>query len=143
MALQEVGCFSVVLECMPAPVAAAAHLLSYSHSRHWSRSFLQRTAHVFGSFCQKLRFYAIVGYRNSLIDAVKKSLVYHDLLRMLQHPHHEKVTPKFCKQYARVGDVINKALLEYKEEELEKLGLNEAASAAAEKMSTGQRADAE
>ncbi|KAK8646632.1 hypothetical protein V6N13_120412 [Hibiscus sabdariffa] len=32
---------------------------------------------------------------------------------MLQHP---KVTPKFRKQYARVGDVINKALLQYKEE---------------------------
>lgn len=27
-----------------------------------------------------------------------------------------QVTPKFSKQYARVGDVINKALLEYKED---------------------------
>lgn len=27
-----------------------------------------------------------------------------------------QVTPKFCKQYAHVGDVINKALLEYQEE---------------------------
>ncbi|PNX73909.1 hypothetical protein L195_g029819, partial [Trifolium pratense] len=45
-----------------------------------------------------------------------KVLVYHDLLGMLQHPHHAKVTPKFCKQYARVGDVINKALLDYKED---------------------------
>ncbi|EOX95860.1 Phosphoenolpyruvate carboxylase family protein isoform 3 [Theobroma cacao] len=96
-------------------------------------------------------------------------LVYHDLLGMLQHPHHAKVTPKFCKQYARVGDVINKALLEYKEEvtngsfpspshspykmnaddvngffkELEKLGLDKAASAAteaAEKMDTAHNA---
>ena len=25
-------------------------------------------------------------------------LVYHDLLGMMQHPHHAKVTPKFCKQ---------------------------------------------
>ncbi|XP_010247885.1 PREDICTED: 3-methyl-2-oxobutanoate hydroxymethyltransferase 1, mitochondrial-like isoform X2 [Nelumbo nucifera] len=67
-----------------------------------------------------------------------------------------KVTPKFCKQYGRVGDVINKALSQYKEEvtnlsfpgaahspykinttdlngllnELQKLGLDEAASAA-------------
>ena len=76
-----------------------------------------------------------------------------------------QVTPKFCKQYARVGDVINKAHLEYKEEvtngsfpgpshspykmnaedvngfskELEKLGLDKAASAvteASEKMNT-------
>lgn len=123
-------------------------------------------------------------------------LVYHDLLGMLQHPHHAKVisnyclpelkyshttslalslsllfcitlrkriaphiqvTPKFCKQYAQVGDVINKALLDYKEEvtnrsfpgpahspykisaadvdgflnELQKMGLDKAASAAA------------
>ncbi|KAH8489022.1 hypothetical protein H0E87_024603 [Populus deltoides] len=90
-------------------------------------------------------------------------LVYHDLLGMMQHPHHAKVTPKFCKQYAHVGDVINKALVEYKEEvangsfpgpahspykineteingfmsELQKLGLDKAAAstaAAAEKI---------
>ncbi|GAY51430.1 hypothetical protein CUMW_134160 [Citrus unshiu] len=85
-------------------------------------------------------------------------LVYHDLLGMMQHPHHAKVTPKFCKQFARVGDVINKALLEYKEEvtngsfpgpshspykmsssdcngffnELQKLGFDKAAAVAAE-----------
>ncbi|CAL5438925.1 unnamed protein product [Camellia sinensis] len=76
---------------------------------------------------------------------------------MMQHPHHAKVTPKFCKQYGQVGDVINKALSEYKEEvtngsfpgpahspykisaadvdgflnELQKLGLDKAASVAA------------
>ncbi len=33
-------------------------------------------------------------------------LVYHDLLGMMQHPHHAKVTPKFCKQYSAVGRVI-------------------------------------
>lgn len=69
-----------------------------------------------------------------------------------------QVTPKFCKQYARVGDIINKALLEYKEEvtngsfpssahspykigateidafmqQLQKSGLGDAASAAAD-----------
>lgn len=67
------------------------------------------------------------------------------------------MTPKFCKQFAQVGDVINRALLDYKEEvtngsfpgplhspykisnddyngflkELQNLGLDEAASAAA------------
>lgn len=67
------------------------------------------------------------------------------------------MTPKFCKQYAQVGDAINKALSEYRDEvtsgafpgaahspykigaadvdgfmqALEKLGLGEAASAAA------------
>ena len=69
-----------------------------------------------------------------------------------------QVTPKFCKQYARVGDVINKALMDYKEEvtngsfpgplhspyqinetdtsdflnELQRLGLDKAASTASE-----------
>ncbi|KAF7826102.1 3-methyl-2-oxobutanoate hydroxymethyltransferase 1, mitochondrial [Senna tora] len=88
LALQEAGCFSVVLECVPAPVAAAA------------TAALQIPTIGIGAgpFCSG------------------QVLVYHDLLGMLQHPHHAKVTPKFCKQYARVGDVINKALVEYKEE---------------------------
>ncbi|PIA34271.1 hypothetical protein AQUCO_03800097v1 [Aquilegia coerulea] len=129
MALQEAGCFSVVLECVPAPVAAAAT----------SALNIPTIGIGAGPFCSG------------------QVLVYHDLLGMLQHPHHAKVTPKFCKQYARVGDVINKALSEYKEEvtnrsfpgplhtpykiseadvngfldELEKMGLSEAASAAA------------
>ncbi|XWS46155.1 hypothetical protein CRYUN_Cryun14cG0039300 [Craigia yunnanensis] len=121
MALKEAGCFSVVLECVPAPVGAAA------------TSALQIPTIGIGAspFCCG------------------------------------QVTPKFCEQYARVGDVINKALLEYKEEvtngsfpgpshspykinaedvnglfkELEKLGLDKAASAAteaAEKMNTEQ-----
>lgn len=80
------------------------------------------------------------------------------------------MTPKFCKQYGQVGEVINKALLEYKEEvkngsfpgpahspysitsavvdgflnELQKLGLAKAASAAAEaaeKLKTGESAE--
>ncbi|KAF3573580.1 hypothetical protein F2Q69_00062378 [Brassica cretica] len=137
MALQEAGCFSVVLECVPPPVAAAAT----------SALHIPTIGIGAGPFCsgqvQFLHFFEV--------------LVYHDLLGMMQHPHHAKVTPKFCKQYAQVGEVINKALLEYKEEvskhsfpgpshspykissndldgflsELQKLGLDEAASAAA------------
>ncbi|KAF5744397.1 hypothetical protein HS088_TW08G01002 [Tripterygium wilfordii] len=129
MALQEAGCFSVVLECVPAPVAAAAT----------SALRIPTIGIGAGPFCSG------------------QVLVYHDLLGMMQHPHHAKVTPKFCKQYARVGEVINKALLEYKEEvtngsfpgpahspynigaddmngflnELQKLGLDKAASSAA------------
>lgn len=88
LALQEAGCFSVVLECVPPPVAAAA-----------TSSLKIPTIGIgAGPFCSG------------------QVLVYHDLLGMMQHPHHAKVTPKFCKQYARVGDVINKALSEYKEE---------------------------
>lgn len=130
LALQEAGCFSVVLECVPPPVAAAAT----------SALRIPTIGIGAGPFCSG------------------QVLVYHDLLGMLQHPHHAKVTPKFCKQFAHVGDVINKALVEYKEEvtngsfpgpvhspykigasdvndflnELQKLGLEKAASAAAE-----------
>ncbi|KAL2892114.1 3-methyl-2-oxobutanoate hydroxymethyltransferase 1 mitochondrial [Bienertia sinuspersici] len=88
LALQEAGCFAVVLECVPAPVAAAAT----------SVLKIPTIGIGAGPFCSG------------------QVLVYHDLLGMLQHPHHAKVTPKFCKQYARVGDVINKALLELKDE---------------------------
>ncbi|KAL6128640.1 hypothetical protein ACLB2K_071995 [Fragaria x ananassa] len=130
LALQEAGCFSVVLECVPPLVAAAV------------TSALQIPTIGIGAgpFCSG------------------QVLVYHDLLGMMQHPHHAKVTPKFCKQFAQVGDVINKALVDYKEEvisgtfpgaahspykinpadvdgflsELQKLGLDQAASAAAE-----------
>ncbi|KAK6920064.1 Ketopantoate hydroxymethyltransferase [Dillenia turbinata] len=128
LALQEAGCFSVVLECVPALVAAA------------TTSALQIPTIGIGAgpFCSG------------------QVLVYHDLLGMLQHPHHAKVTPKFCKQYCQVGEIIDKALLDYKEEvtngsfpgpshtpykisaddtngflsELRKLGLDKAADAA-------------
>lgn len=78
-----------------------------------------------------------------------------------------QVTPKFCKQYAQVGEVINKALLEYKEEvskhlfpgpshspykilssdldgflsELQKMGLDKAASAAADSAQKMESSD--
>ncbi|CAN1129275.1 3-methyl-2-oxobutanoate hydroxymethyltransferase 1, mitochondrial [Linum perenne] len=130
LALQEAGCFSVVLECVPPQVAAAAT----------TALSIPTIGIGAGPFCSG------------------QVLVYHDLLGMMQHPHHAKVTPKFCKQYAHVGDVINKALVEYKEEvssgsfpgpghspykiseadlsgfveQLHKLGLNQAASSAAE-----------
>ncbi|XP_042500647.1 3-methyl-2-oxobutanoate hydroxymethyltransferase 1, mitochondrial-like [Macadamia integrifolia] len=129
LALQEVGCFSVVLECVPAPVAAAAT----------SVLRIPTIGIGAGPFCSG------------------QVLVYHDLLGMMQHPHHAKVTPKFCKQFGHIGEAINKALSQYKEEvtnrsfpsaahttykisqddfngftnELQKLGLDKAASAAA------------
>lgn len=43
-------------------------------------------------------------------------LVYHDLLGMMSHPHHAKVTPKFCKRYAEVGQVIQSALIQYRQD---------------------------
>ncbi|KAJ4843876.1 3-methyl-2-oxobutanoate hydroxymethyltransferase 2, mitochondrial [Turnera subulata] len=133
LALQEVGCFSVVLECVPPPVAAAA----------------------------------TAALRIPTKQGLFVVLVYHDLLGMLQHPHHAKVTPKFCKQFARVGDVINQGLLAYKEEvtnrsfpdpahspykmseadmdgfmkELQKLGLDEAAASTAEAAEKFKKAE--
>ena len=43
-------------------------------------------------------------------------LVYHDLLGMMQHPHHAKAAPKFCKSYASVGGSINNALRSFRQE---------------------------
>jgi 3-methyl-2-oxobutanoate hydroxymethyltransferase len=82
LALQEAGCFSIVLECVPRAVAAAV------------------TA--------ALRVPTIgIGAGDACSGQV---LVYHDLLGIMTHPHHAKVTPKFSKQYARVGDDIASAL---------------------------------
>jgi ketopantoate hydroxymethyltransferase len=33
-------------------------------------------------------------------------LVYHDMLGMLQHPHHSQFVPKFCKTFANVGEEV-------------------------------------
>lgn len=43
-------------------------------------------------------------------------LVYHDLLGLQHHPHHEKHVPSFCKKYAQIGTDIHRALVSYKEE---------------------------
>ena len=37
-------------------------------------------------------------------------LVFHDLLGMMQHPHHAHFVPRFCKQYASVGETIREGL---------------------------------
>ncbi|KAL0549480.1 hypothetical protein IC582_013963 [Cucumis melo] len=133
ISLQEAGCFAVVLECVPPEVAAAATVALR----------IPTLGIGAGPFCSG------------------QVLVYHDLLGILQHPHHAKVTPKFCKQFAQIGDVINQALSEYREEvsngsfpgplhnpykisdadlngfmkELQNMGLDEAASAASAKAS--------
>lgn len=88
ISLQEAGCFAIVLECIPSPVAAAVtSVLS-----------IPTIGIGAGPLCSG------------------QVLVYHDLLGMMQHPHHAKVTPKFCKQYAQVGTVIQDALRAYREE---------------------------
>jgi 3-methyl-2-oxobutanoate hydroxymethyltransferase len=87
LALQEAGCFAVVLECVPAPVAAAAT----------SALTIPTIGIGAGPFCSG------------------QVLVYHDLLGTFQTSH-AKVSPKFCKQYGNIGDVINRALSKYKQE---------------------------
>ncbi|RLN25371.1 hypothetical protein C2845_PM07G39490 [Panicum miliaceum] len=88
LALQEAGCFAVVLECVPSPVAAAA--------------------------TQALQIPTIGIGAGSLCSG--QVLVYHDLLGMFQSPNHSKVTPKFCKQFGNAGADITKALTEYREQ---------------------------
>jgi len=43
-------------------------------------------------------------------------LVYHDMLGMLSHPHHEQFTPRFCKRFCDVGHSITKGLEDFKKE---------------------------
>ena len=84
-ALQDAGCFAVVLECVPAAVAAAVTAAL--------------TVPTIG-----------IGAGPHTSGQV---LVYHDLLGMMAHPHYKKVTPKFCRRYADVGTLIQSALAAY------------------------------
>ena len=68
--LQDAGCFALVLECIPSELAAA--------------------------ITHKLDIPTIgIGSGPGTSGQV---LVYHDMLGMLSHPHHESVTPKFAKR---------------------------------------------
>jgi len=88
MRLQDAGCFSVVLECVPANVAAA--------------------------ITETLEIPTIgIGAGGSTSGQV---LVFHDMLGMLSHPHHEQFVPKFCKKYADVGHAIQEGLSRFKTE---------------------------
>jgi len=84
-ALQEAGCIAVVLECIPGVVAAA----------------ITRELNI-----------PTIGI-GSGVSCSGQVLVFHDMLGFLQHPHHAKVTPKFCKRYSNVSEMIQKALSEY------------------------------
>eukprot|EP00284_Hemiselmis_tepida_P007110 CAMPEP_0174918568 /NCGR_PEP_ID=MMETSP1355-20121228/3148_1 /TAXON_ID=464990 /ORGANISM="Hemiselmis tepida, Strain CCMP443" /LENGTH=412 /DNA_ID=CAMNT_0016163747 /DNA_START=167 /DNA_END=1401 /DNA_ORIENTATION=- len=86
--LEGAGCFATVVECVPDEVA---HALTEAVSI--PTIGIGAGQHTSGQV-----------------------LVYHDLLGMMQHPHHAKVTPKFCKQYSAVGATINAALTQYVDE---------------------------
>jgi 3-methyl-2-oxobutanoate hydroxymethyltransferase len=86
--LQDAGCFAVVLECIPSNVATA--------------------------ITETLEIPTIgIGAGGGTSGQV---LVFHDMLGMLSHPHHEQFVPKFCKKYAQVGHAIQDGLSEFKAE---------------------------
>lgn len=86
--LQDAGAFAVVLECVPANVAKA--------------------------ITGQLEIPTIgIGAGGGTSGQV---LVFHDLLGMLSHPHHEEFVPKFCKKYGSVGLHINDGLARYKQD---------------------------
>ena len=86
--LQDSGAFAVLLECIPSNVAAA--------------------------ITETLEIPTIgIGAGG---DTSGQVLVFHDMLGMTSHPHHEQFVPKFCKRYAQVGHIIQDGLREYKED---------------------------
>jgi 3-methyl-2-oxobutanoate hydroxymethyltransferase len=86
--LQDAGCFALVLECVPANVAAA--------------------------ITDTLEIPTIgIGAGGQTSGQV---LVFHDMLGMSSHPHHEQFVPKFCKRYAQIGHIIQEGLLAYKQD---------------------------
>lgn len=86
--LQDAGAFAIVLECVPANVARAV--------------------------TDTLEIPTIgIGAGNGTSGQV---LVYHDMLGMMSHPHHEEFMPKFCKSFAQVGHAITKGLDDFKKE---------------------------
>lgn len=86
LALEDAGAFAIVLECMPSQVA---RLITDSVE------------------IPTIGIGAGPGTDGQI-------LVYHDLLGMLSHPHHEAFVPKFCKTYASVGDIVSSALDKYR-----------------------------
>jgi len=88
LAVQNAGAFAVVLECVPAIVAQEI---------------------------TKVLSIPTIGI-GSGPHTSGQVLVYHDLLGMLQHPHHAQHVPKFCKRYADVGNTIRKGLEQFREE---------------------------
>ncbi|ETW04262.1 3-methyl-2-oxobutanoate hydroxymethyltransferase [Aphanomyces invadans] len=88
LAVQKAGAFAVVLECVPSVVAKAV------------TDILDVPTIGIGA-----------GPHTS-----GQVLVFHDVLGMLQHPHHAQHVPKFCKKYADVGERIRQGLEEFRED---------------------------
>mmetsp|Transcript_1448 Transcript_1448/g.3171 ORF Transcript_1448/g.3171 Transcript_1448/m.3171 type:complete len:380 (+) Transcript_1448:49-1188(+) len=86
--LQDAGIFALVLECMPPNVAREV------------------------TECLEIPTIGI-GAGNQTSGQV---LVFHDMLGMLSHPHHEAFMPKFCKKYASVGHSIQEGLQDFRKD---------------------------
>ena len=86
--LQDAGAFAIVIECVPDNVGAA--------------------------ITETLEIPTIgIGAGGGTSGQV---LVFHDMLGMTSHPHHDQFVPKFCKRYAQLGHIIQDSLQEYKED---------------------------
>ncbi|KAJ8554996.1 hypothetical protein ON010_g9487 [Phytophthora cinnamomi] len=88
LAVQKAGAFAVLIECVPSAVAKAVTEL--------------------------LKVPTIGIGAGPETDG--QVLVFHDLLGMLQHPHHAQFVPKFCKRYAHVGEQIRLGLEAYRDD---------------------------
>ncbi|CAM9237209.1 unnamed protein product [Discosporangium mesarthrocarpum] len=88
LAIQEAGAFAVVLECVPSPVGQAI-----TNTLEIPTIGIGAGPHTSGQV-----------------------LVYHDMLGMLQHPHHAQFVPRFCKRYASVGEEVRQGLERFREE---------------------------
>eukprot|EP00468_Gymnochlora_sp_CCMP2014_P007280 CAMPEP_0167754420 /NCGR_PEP_ID=MMETSP0110_2-20121227/8257_1 /TAXON_ID=629695 /ORGANISM="Gymnochlora sp., Strain CCMP2014" /LENGTH=310 /DNA_ID=CAMNT_0007640291 /DNA_START=165 /DNA_END=1097 /DNA_ORIENTATION=+ len=88
LALQDAGCFAVVIECVPPQVGKA--------------------------ITEELEIPTIgIGSGPGTSGQV---LVYHDMLGMTAHPHYKAFMPKFCKKFADLGDEIKMGLESFKQE---------------------------
>ncbi|CAB1115813.1 unnamed protein product [Ectocarpus sp. CCAP 1310/34] len=88
LAVQEAGAFAVVVECVPSPVAKAV-----------TEALEIPTIGIGAGSCTS-----------------GQVLVYHDMLGMLQHPHHAQFVPRFCKNYASVGEEVRRGLENFRRE---------------------------
>lgn len=88
--IQDAGAFALVIECVPSIVAER--------------------------ITEALEIPTIgIG---SGVHCSGQVLVYHDMLGMTSHPHHEQFTPSFCKRFAEIGigEIISQSLEQYKKE---------------------------
>jgi len=88
LALEDAGCFAIVIECVPPQVGKA--------------------------ITEALEIPTIgIGAGPGTTGQV---LVYHDMLGMTTHPHYKAFTPKFCKKFADLGESIREGLESFKHE---------------------------